>query len=387
MRSKVLLSAQFIVIIILFTLSSCVKLPKDNTAERVVLLYLSANNNLSSYAQKNISDLKMGYVPAENSKNILLLLIHLPDDEPKLVRLVRDKKGVAQEIEIERYLGENSSKGSLLNMILNRVKTKYPSKRYGLILWSHATGWLPAGYYNSQYHSTYYKDPYSDLVKSFGDDRGVEMELDELERAIPYKLDFLIFDCCLMGGIEVIYQLRNKSSYILASPTEILANGFPYKMVMEPLFKPKAALEELATLYYEYYSFQSEKMNSATIALYNMEQISLLLDACTEIFENHREKLNSVSTLGVQPYFRLNKRWFWDLKDFIGLLASSAEFSKFQRALESVVVTKYSTPDFLDVPIISYSGISTYIPFQLGNSALDEYYKKLDWNIDSKMIR
>lgn len=32
-----------------------------------------------------------------------------------------------------------------------------------------------------------------------------------------------------MGGIEVAYELRNKTDYMIASPAEVISNGFPYE--------------------------------------------------------------------------------------------------------------------------------------------------------------
>lgn len=54
-----------------------------------------------------------------------------------------------------------------------------------------------------------------------------EMELDEFAAAIPDgTLDFIIFEACLMAGVEVAYALRGKAEYLLASPAEIISPGF-----------------------------------------------------------------------------------------------------------------------------------------------------------------
>jgi hypothetical protein len=66
------------------------------------------------------------------------------------------------------------------------------------------------------------------------------MELADFANAIPYKLDFIIFDACFMGSVEVCYELKDKAEYIVASPTEILSPGFVYSSMMQHLFKPKA---------------------------------------------------------------------------------------------------------------------------------------------------
>lgn len=51
-----------------------------------------------------------------------------------------------------------------------------------------------------------------------------EMELEEFAAAIPDgQLDFIVFEACLMAGVEVAYVLRGKTDYILSSAAEIVS--------------------------------------------------------------------------------------------------------------------------------------------------------------------
>ncbi|MGE0091926.1 MAG: hypothetical protein EOM16_06230 [Bacteroidia bacterium] len=377
---------------IIVLLLSCIMLfscEKDKSGDipdgRVVVLYMAANNNLASFAEYNLNSLKEGFIPGENSEDVLVIYQHLKGASPKITRLYKDSDNKIKEDVVAHYEDHNSAEGEVLKAVLNKVKMIFPAKEYGLILWSHATGWLPEGYYNSTKNATFFEDPYAGMVKSFGEDRGVEMELVDLNEALPYKFSFIIFDCCLMGGIETVYQLRTKTDYIVASPAEILANGFPYQSIMAPLFKREAELEKTCQLFYDYYSAQSGVNKSATIALYNTKEVESLAEITKDIYNNNREKIPALDLSGIQPYFRLNKSWFWDLGDFVGSISDPQERLMFESALDKVVVAKWSTPMFIDIPITSYSGISTYIP-KPENLYLDNFYKTFDWNMDSRMI-
>ncbi len=376
----------FLAIICLSIFNSCDKIPSGNPEfNRVVVLYMAANNNLNSFALHNLEALKNGFIPLEKSKDILVIYQHLEGKAPKLVRLYKNSAGDVEEDLVSSYENQNSANGDVLKSVLNKIKVIFPSKEYGLILWSHATGWLPQGYYSTSYNHAFFEDPFKDIVKSFAEDRGVEMEIKELKLAIPYKLSFLIFDCCLMGGIESIYELRNKTDYIIASPTEIMAYGFPYSDVMSPLFKPKANLEETCRLFYEYYNNQTGVNKSATIALYKTDELQELARISKVIFNNNRAKIQSLNMSKIQPYFRMNKHWYWDLGNFMSEIATPTEYSQFNIALSKVVKAKWSTPSFLDIPITNYSGLSTYIQ-NPQNEYLDTFYKDFDWNSDSGMI-
>lgn len=374
-------------LVLIFTFNSCEKTPSGKPEfNRVVVLYMAANNNLNSFAQQNLDLLKDGFIPEENSKDILIVYKHLEGKDPRLVRLFKGRAGDIKEDVVSAYEDQNSANGDVLKAVLNRVYKIFPASEYGLILWSHATGWLPEGYYDSSYNQAFMEDPYAHLVKSFGEDRGVEMEVKELKASIPYKFSFILFDCCLMGGVETIYELKDLTDYIIASPTEILAYGFPYSKIMRPLFKPKANLEEVCKLFYDYYNNESGINRSATIALYKTDELSELAKASNTIFNNNREKIQLLNMSKIQPYFRMNKHWFWDIDNLMREIASPSEYDQFNLALKKVVKAKWSTSYFLDIDINSFSGLSTYIQ-NPENNFLDSFYRDFDWNSASEMIK
>ena len=373
----------------LFTiLSSCIKNNTDDPEyRRVVVLYLAANNNLSSYASNNIISLKEGYLPGEDSKDIVLIYSHLSGSNPKLLRLYKDDSGKVQEDVVANFDSQNSATPQVLENLLNKIKIIFPAEEYGLILWSHASGWLPQGYYSSPTgFNAYMPDPYAGIVKSFGEDSGVEMEITDLKDAIPYHLSFIIFDCCFMGGIETAYELKDKCDYIVASPTEILATGFPYDQVMKPLFERTADLNETCQIFYDYYNGMSGVNKSATIAIYQTDKLQQVAAASKIIFNNNRSKIATLNMSQVQKYFRLDRHWFYDLSDLMESIAMPSEFTNFKSALDNAVIAKWYTDNFIDIKINSFSGISTYIQNPT-NSYLDNFYKGYQWNRDSEMIK
>ncbi|MDD3034156.1 MAG: clostripain-related cysteine peptidase [Bacteroidales bacterium] len=359
----------------------------DDGYNRVVIVYFAANNNLSSYAESNIESLSEGYLPEEDSDDILLVYSHTEKNLPVLLRMYKDQSGTVVQDVVSNYEEQNSTTPEVLESVLDKVKAIFPAKEYGLILWSHGTGWLPEDYYeNSNQYGVQFPDPYAHMVKSFGYEDGVEMDIKDLCNAIPYHLSFVIFDCCLMGGIEVAYEIKDKCDYIVASPAEILATGFPYDRIIEPLFAKKADLEEVCERYYDFYNSQSGVYRSATIALYNTSKLDALAAVCRKIFAANREQIATLQTNLIQGYFRLNKHWFYDLEDFVAQFASVADLDELSNSLSQVVTAKFYTPIFLDLTISNSSGISTYVPSN-GSTYLDNYYKSYKWNTATQMIK
>ena len=57
------------------------------------------------------------------------------------------------------------------------------------------------------------------------------MDISELAAAIDgsgVRFDYLLFDACFMSSVEALYDLRRAADYIVASPCEVMAHGFPY---------------------------------------------------------------------------------------------------------------------------------------------------------------
>ncbi len=352
--------------------------------DNVVVLYMAANNNLDSYARENIAAMDNGYLPGKDDNTVLLLFKHLQGEDPVLVRIIRNGTSGSEQKIIKEYSGNSSCDPDVLKDVLNTAADEFPSDSYGLILWSHSTGWLPPGYYDTHPESLInYIDPYAGIVKSFGYDEGEEMELTDIADAIPFKLNFMIFDACFNGGIETVYEFKDKSDYIVASPTEILATGFPYDKIMDPLLK-YSNLNEVCELFYQYYAFDSG-YDSGTISLYNTKYAGELAEAARQIFSIYRSNIANIDLSSVQPYFRMGKHWFYDLNDMMNAIAPEGDLSAFRSALAKVVIGKWYTPSFLDINILRYSGISTYLPKPADNE-LDTYYERYKWNSDTGMI-
>ncbi len=346
------------------------EMPQFKVKDKTVLVYMAGNNNLSGNALENLEDLKKGYVPTEDN---LLVYYHIPQQNPLLLRLFKDETGAVVQDTVYRFGERNSAKAESLKNAMQVTHTMFPAQEYGLFLWSHGTGWLPAGHY----------------TKSFGEENGVEMEITELVKAIPYKLSYVIFDACLMGCVEVAYQMKDSVEYVISSPAEILASGFPYTKVMQHLFAANTDLEAVAMEYFSYYNQMNGMYRSATISLVKTAALKEVADAAKVVFDKYRDNIATLNYNSVQGYYRYDKHWFYDLGDFISNIAPYEDAKPVLDALDKAVLYKAATPDFLEISIdpSKYSGLGTYIPISPSDPELDAFYKKLDWNIATGLIK
>lgn len=378
---------------------SCSKFD-DESVTRTVILFISANNSLSRYSEMNVEDLAEGYVPDRRSSYRLMVHLHNYKTPPVLYRMYRSRGKVVMS-PVKEYEGAVSScNGEHLHDVLTTVQGLYPSSSFGLVMWSHSTGWLPAHYYATHGDSGggVWETPPVKIVQngdvspsSFGsdDNTGEEMEISEVAASIPMHLDFLIFDSCLMGGAEVAYELKDKADYIMFSPAEVLAEGMPYSQVMQPLFHLPAreAVIRTAELYYRHYADLQGVYASATVSVVDTRELEVLARSCRDIFVSCRDRLQDVETAGIQRYFRSGKYWFYDLGDFVRALAPEQRLlENFRDALGRAVIYRNATDMFIDFPITSYCGLSTYIQKVAGDAELDAFYRGLQWNKACLMV-
>ncbi len=395
---------------------------------KVLLLYSAGYNSLRSYLLDDINDLKEGWLPGNEEKDdILLIYTHTPEKSgsyntptsPYLIRLYHDQEGEAVSDTLVTYDKSTvSSSAPQLNTVLSHVKENYPAKSYGMIFSSHATGFLPPGYYSNPSSYSFMKskmaaagkgdilspvpyvepeyDPSLPMVKSIGQDQtgtsgnylSYEMDLRDFAEAIPMKLDYILFDACLMGGVEVAYELRGKCGKVGFSQAEVLAEGLNYKTLTSHLLKNEAPdPKAVCTDYFEQYEILSGVNQSATISLVDCDRLETLAGVCHSIFDSHRDGLANIDPRRVQRFYRFSKHWFYDLESIIiEAGAAEEELASLHSALNECILYKAHTDEFLmEFKINIFSGLSMYLPCD-GSAELDKYYRTLEWNLASGLV-
>ena len=402
--------------------------------DNVLVMYMAGQNSLASYLRTNISDFCSGQIPAGNDPAILLSYQKISSSrvpaKSYLIRYYRHNGALTADT-VAIYGAElPAASAATLSKVLSDAKDAFPSAGYSLLVSSHATGWLPKGYYsNPSYYENLGKaltdrtspasgkplstwvpyfeeerDPSLPPVKSIGQDAvtqngtavSYEMDLKEFSDAIPMHLDYILFDCCLMGGIEVAYQLRNKCDRIIFSPAEVLATGFNYRTMGALLFSQSGAdLEGVCRNYYNYYNSLSGAYRSATVTLVDCTRLEPVAEACRTIFSNHRDGLAAIDPESVQRYYTGGHHWFYDLYDIADKAgADDKELSALSEVLDGCTIYKASTESFLSgagtspgygFSISVYSGFSMYLPCD-GSEFLDGTYKSLDWNVRTGLV-
>ncbi len=369
------------------TLFSCKKAETEEIVvvkrPKTVLLYMVANNNLSYDAENSISRLQNGYIPAEEGN--LLVYKHCAGMDPVLLHIKKGEEGTVVADTAYRFPPRVSATKSALTQALNVTQALFPADSYGLILWSHGTGWIPPLASSS---SAAQEVSGSAPQRTFGLDGKVELEIRDLAQAIPYKLSFMLMDACFMGGIETAYEVKDSVDYYIGSPAEILTESFPYHKIMQHIFKSTPDYAAVCREYYDYYNAKSGAERSATVALMDCSKLAEVAEVAKRVFDQYGERIASLDLSLLQPYFRgSSSKYFYDLKDLVDAIADASLSAEFAAALERAVPYKAATPYFIELPIRSFCGVSTYVPGNPADTKLADYYKQYKWNQATGMIK
>ncbi|WP_333627156.1 clostripain-related cysteine peptidase [Sphingobacterium siyangense] len=363
---KFILSTVFVLLFFSCKKDDPVESPKIKY-DHTIIVVMEANNNLRQYAFDNINDME---IAANSFKNAAVLVyLRSNNDEAILLRVKFDENlKVIVSDTIKKYTISSSSPQQL-NMAINDSKELFPAESYGLILWSHATSWAP---------------PISKRIetRSFGEDQGKQMDIIDLKNSIPSGFEYIIFDACNMASIEVLWEFKEKAKYIIASPTEVLASGFPYKKVLPYLASGRPDLINAANQYFEHYSSYTGQMQSASVTLLNTIELAKLSTLCADLYLKNKSVgipvRTNVQRLDYTEDFPVPA---FDFVNYLEVNFPLSQLDPIKSQLEKTIIYKNATEQFLGKPIKAFSGLTCFIP-ESGDSNLN-YYCNLSWYKDS----
>jgi hypothetical protein len=205
-----------------------------------IMVYLDADNNLDTYGVLNLQQIYAGLNPGANV-NVVVLLDRLNEEA-----WLYDIKNRTNESLGELDMG---SWETLRDFVVN-VTSNFKSDYYMLILWDHGLGWPGICWDDTNSNSTY---------QSYISPTNLTKALTEAYEQTGKKVNIVGFDACLMGMIEICYELKNVTDIVIGSEMLIPGYGWPYKEFTEyisnnPQVDPKTLSEAIVTQYVEYYS-------------------------------------------------------------------------------------------------------------------------------------
>ncbi|MDE7407324.1 MAG: hypothetical protein K2M76_02790, partial [Muribaculaceae bacterium] len=338
-----------------FFTTACHKHDEPKPEARTILVYMVANNSLGhyDYDSDDITEmLTAAKAKAFNNGRLIVYRHRYNASQAELIEVTADGLKTLKNYDINKL----SVSSERMSQVFADMKRLAPNEHYGLILWSHGSGWLENGV------ETASSSGISPLA--FGDDErnGSENWMNTsvlAQLTTPVGFDFIYFDCCYMGGIEVMYEMRNSTPYIVSSPTELPAYGMPYHKNLPLLFQLKPDLVGAAKNTFETYPTNTYMDVPCSMVVIDCAAINDLAIATKSLYSR---AVSLSSGYAAQYLSSAITCYYFDWEDYVkNIAASESDFTTWQTALNNAILYKATSSHVRYIPITRFGGLSTYI--------------------------
>ena len=356
---------------------------------------------------------KFGSIDERKRMKLFELGLDSIDDNSRVVLFIDDARssrlcvGTRREQlqTVKTYEGNLCSTDSLtMANVLRDIFRLYPARTYGLVMCSHASGWL----FDDPLLSTQ-----SPRRRSFGIDNGRRSSSSNSGRKMNIPtlagvlsgcphMDFLFFDACFMQCVEVAYELRHSADYIIASPAEIPASGAPYTQMLRALCAVPSDAGAIVQQYMDFYTTGNGAFSygGAELSVIRTDRLERLAQATAPLMSHLLADSKELDIDGVQRYYEdLSSSYytgFFDLKHLFYTHLDSGAYNRWVQTFDDVVPIQALSPSWYSAynygtrmyvrDIAHTGGVSVFVPRSRhkDNGWLDAYHC-LQWYEDTGM--
>lgn len=232
----------------------------DKVNKQTILVFLPWTGGNSSIGLKealsnNIDSICAGIKDKKglNNTRVLVFFSNNANNSTLFDLTYNDVTKEVSRTPIKTYEGSAYNSANGFADILNEVRQNAEALNYALIIGGHGCGWScaddwinypnQAKSFNTQQTSSYDTpfsgiqfgtDPDNPTTRFFGsvDRKENSIDLSTLVEGIKQsgiKMQYILFDACYMGNVETAYELKDVTNYLVATSSEIMANGIPYR--------------------------------------------------------------------------------------------------------------------------------------------------------------
>lgn len=356
---------------------------------QTVFMFFPWSNSLLSDFRRTVEDMQT--VVAQRSMKDERIMVFMATSEREAVLFeLKKQNGRCLTDTLRRYSDRPFTSRQWLTSLFSEVMTLAPASRYGMVVGCHGLAWVPIqGQRNARKRlgSQERIDEEDNLYKEERIDKEgndlmhfevqgpvttrfiggtypeTQIETTDLADAMAdagLHTEYILFDACYMSSVEVAYELKDVTHYLIASPTEVLSYGFPY-ITMGKHLLGTPNYKGIADSFISFYS--SYNLPYGTVAVTDCTQLDALAAIAQQINAADAEQL---VPNGVQIMDGYSPTLFYDLGHLMSLKdAGTVLTAAFAEQLDKTVPYKGHTDQYFtalkDAPvdIKHYSGLNT----------------------------
>lgn len=372
---------------------------------QTVFMFFPWSNSLLSDFRRTVEDMQT-VVTQRSMKDERIMVFMATSEREAVLFELKKQNGRCLTDTLRRYSDRPFTSRQWLTSLFSEVRTLAPASRYGMVVGCHGLAWVPVqGQRNApkrlgsqeriDEEDNLYKE---ERIDKEGDDlmhfevQGpvttrfiggtypeTQIETTDLADAMAdagLHTEYILFDACYMSSVEVAYELKDVTHYLIASPTEVLSYGFPYITMGKHLLGTpnyKGIVDSFISFYSSY------NLPYGTVAVTDCTQLDALAAIAQQINAAAAEQTNAASEgklntarsgknvpNGVQIMDGYSPTLFYDLGHLMSLKdAGTVLTAAFAEQLDKTVPYKGHTSQYFtalkDAPvdIKHYSGLNT----------------------------
>lgn len=357
-----------------FSAVSCEKSNDEEPEEenlRTLFLYMPWSTNLTEDFRKNISDMEKSISSNGLKSEKVIVFLSTSSSEAEMFELYYSNGNCGRK-PLKEYDNPAFTTAAGIASVLNDVKAFAPAKSYSMVIGCHGMGWIPVNRTRgvtttgNKMHWDYEGVP---KTRFFGGmTTEYQTDISTLADGIKHagmKMEYILFDDCYMSSIEVAYELKDVTDYLIGSTSEIMAYGMPYATMGKYLLGTPD-YQAICNEFHEFYSSYS-LMPCGTIAVTYCPELDNMARIMKEI--NSRYSFDGSLTDELQRLDGYTPTLFFDFGDYVAHLCTDpALLQEFESQLTRTVPYKAHTDKFYSMvsgtttPINTFSGITTSDP-------------------------
>lgn len=369
---------------------------------QTVFMFFPWSNSLLSDFRRTVEDMQT--VVAQRSMKDERVMVFMATSEREAVLFeLKKQNGRCLTDTLRRYSDRPFTSRQWLTSLFSEVMTLAPASRYGMVVGCHGLAWVPVqGQRNARKRlgsqerideeDNLYKEEKIDKEGLYKEERidkegepndlmhfevqgpvttrfiggtypETQIETTDLADAMAdagFHTEYILFDACYMSSVEVAYELKDVTHYLIASPTEVLSYGFPYITMGKHLLGTpnyKGIVDSFISFYSSY------NLPYGTVAVTDCTQLDALAAIAQQINAAATEQLvpNGVQIMdGYSPTLFYDLGHLMSLKD-AGTVLTAAFAEQFDKTVPYKGHTGQYFTTLKDAPvdIEHYSGLNT----------------------------
>lgn len=304
---------------------------------QTVFMFFPWSNSLLSDFRRTVEDMQT--VVAQRSMKDERVMVFMATSEREAVLFeLKKQNGQCLTDTLRRYSDRPFTSRQWLTSLFSEVMTLAPASRYGMVVGCHGLAWVPVqGQRNARKRlgsqerideeDNLYKEeklleeerlarkkqglskdkPLPNDLMHFevqgpvttrfigGTYPETQIETTDLADAMAdagLHTEYILFDACYMSSVEVAYELKDVTHYLIASPTEVISYGFPYITMGKHLLGTpnyKGIADSFISFYSSYY------LPYGTVAVTDCTQLDALAAIAQQINAAAEEPTNAAS--------------------------------------------------------------------------------------------